>query len=409
MGKTLMIGVAWVATIALAWMLGTSSGGDGEPGRQTANRSTPAADANDRTPERAPAEEPGARAPAKAAAAKPKDDDAPKTDEPPADEEQPFTVEGIESLEDLSARFMKYAAAKLRQGPEGHKELFRTLNELTENKEIRPLMRDERQLVPLAYPWLRFAMDREQQLAAMMETLYKTAAENPGWYAGLDDDPLQLFTEGLAVLVPGVAGPEQMDRLRGYVKTILQKDPKSLPKALQKNLRDFARNLEYWQPQLAPEDALKLVQDPSTPAAQRLALLSRINVSDLRGIELAPILTPSLRVGDGQALRMLSRLPITARDIPALDVAFMEGAATGNIRGWTMSQYLHGTKRNQWAQAQPFFDQGLSRGGKTMEVFAQGLVYSPVKPPKEYLVGVLAAYDFSNQVRAQLKQRYGIE
>ena len=40
-------------------------------------------------------------------------------------------------------------------------------------------------------------------MVAMTETLYRTAAEKPEYFEDTDDNTFELFTEGLAMLLPG--------------------------------------------------------------------------------------------------------------------------------------------------------------------------------------------------------------
>jgi len=72
-------------------------------------------------------------------------------------------------------------------------------------------------------------MDRDQQVVAMTETIYTTAAEDPVWFEGLDGNTLELFTEGMAILLPGAVGEEQLERFRGYAGKILAMPRDSCP------------------------------------------------------------------------------------------------------------------------------------------------------------------------------------
>ena len=127
---------------------------------------------------------------------------------------------------------------------------------LAEDKRIHRFVRDERQLMPLLYPWLKFAFENEKQIIDMMETLYKEAAQNPAYFEGMDDDPFEMFTEGLAVLLPGAVDAERLAKFSGYVDDVLKRDPESLPKALKKNLSELRRNLEMWAGPVSPDEMI---------------------------------------------------------------------------------------------------------------------------------------------------------
>jgi hypothetical protein len=398
--------LVWAATVAVAFLLG----GQLKPDAAARDSSRPAADDRPALPApetpsptptepRAKTEAVGADAPAPAAA------DAGA----PAERVEPVTLaEGMTPAE-LSALFMRYAAQKLAQGPEGHKELFRELDRLTQDKQVRGLLRDEQQLMPLAYPWVRFLVDHDRQVVAMMETIYKTAAEDPQWFQGLDDDPMEMFAEGLALLLPGVADEEQLARFRDYAERILEHPKESLPEALQRNLSDIQRDIEWWSPPVKPEDLAKAIQDPGVPVAKKLGLLRRADPSALRGVDVTPILAAGIREGNQQALYVVQRFQ-DAVTVATLDTAFLDASASGTIQWHHVATYASVTGRNTWETLRPFLDTGLARGGKATEAFAQGLVYMRhVEIPKEYVTTVVTSYGLSEQVRTMLKKRYGIE
>ena len=185
MNRSAVIGILWAASLVLAWFLGTNSG---DEANQRQGRSTHPAK-EPREPPAAPAED-GA-----APREDPAPDPAPATEdtEEPAAPEKPFTTEGVEDVDELSKRFMEYFEQSLRKGEKGHLELYRTFDKITQDRSLRKFFRNDAQMARLAYPWLKFVMKHDRQVLAMTETVYKTAAENPSWFEGTDDDTLEIL------------------------------------------------------------------------------------------------------------------------------------------------------------------------------------------------------------------------
>jgi hypothetical protein len=242
-----------------------------------------------------------------------------------------------------------------------------------------------------------------------METLYRTAAEEPQWYVGLDDDPLQVFTEGLAVMLPGMVDGERLAIFRGHVEQILKMDAESLPPALKKNLRDFQRNLEYWVGPLSPEEMLAQLQDPAVPDATKLQLLRRIPPDQLRGYDVAGLIARGFERGDTSGLRVLNGLKLGGSDLVVLDRAYLAGVAGKSNQWWYIRPYLDSTGRTTWPQQKPFVEEGLRRGGDTTLNIAQSLVHMQDKPPADYVRQVIDSYELPEALATQLKHVYKLE
>jgi len=320
--------------------------------------------------------------------------------------EEEISFEGVETVADLSDLLMEYARRKLRQGPEGHRELYRTFCELRRDRRLRALVRHEDQLMPHAYEWLRFAMDHERYVVDMMETLYETAAENPGWCQGLDDDPLEFFTEGLAVLLPGAVGADRLDGFRGHVRAILEADEKSQPKAVRGNRHEFEENLEMWGGALTPEEVAAALADPATPDREKLELIRSVPAKHLAGVDVAGIVAREFERGNLRALRALRDLELGPGELVRLDRAFVEGMNLRDASWWRVGRYVRATERETWAQVKPLVERGLRRGGVATEKFAQALSYVPERPPPGYVRNVLAAHDLPDNVVRHLRRRF---
>jgi hypothetical protein len=397
-----LIGLAWAGTLALAFLLGVQMR-PAAPGREplAAPAEPPASPG---PPSESLAPEPRAAAPAPAAAPTP--EQAPVA----ADEEtRAVALEEGMTAANLSALFMRYAAGKLAQGPEGHKELFREMDRLLRDREVRKLARDESQLMPLLYPWVRFLVERDRQVVAMMETLYETAAEDPMWFQEIDDDTFEIFTEGLAVLLPGVADEVQLGRFRAHVEKILASPAKeSLPEALQRNWNDLQRNLEWWSPPLVMDDLLLALADPARPVGTKLALLRRATRGLPEGVDVTEVLAEGLRAGHSEAVQLIASFP-RAANTATLDLALLDGVAQGRINWFQVVPYCQNTGRATWEAKRPLYVEGLRRGGKSTEAFAQSFLFLRQEVPKEFVADVVASYALPPHLVDQLKRTYGLE
>jgi hypothetical protein len=390
-----LIGLAWVATVAIAFLLGgrLRPEASARDARTTDARAAAAPDApSSRAPEARTATDTAARPAADGTAAA---DGAVKT----------VAIEPGMKPADFSAAFMDYAGKKLAQGPEGQKELFRELDRLTQDKGLHELFRDEQTVMPLIYPWVKFLVHHDREVVAMMETLYKTAAEEPAWFEGIDNDTFEAFTEGLAAILPGAVDEEQLARFRGYVEKILAHPKESLPEALQRSLSDIQQDLEWWSPPLTAQQVLAMLADPQVPPLRKLALLRRAEPEALRGVDVSRIVAEALRAGESSALWMLHQLPEGMVDAAVLDPAVLDCAASGEIQWHEVRSYLSATKRETWEAMRPFLQMGLTRGGKTAEACAQSLVYMTEEVPEEFVRGVIATYALPDEIKEQIGLR----
>jgi hypothetical protein len=250
-------------------------------------------------------------------------------------------------------------------------------------------------------------MERDRQVVAMTETIYKTAAEDPGWFEGLDDNTLELFTEGVAVLLPGAVGEEQLARFRGYVEKVLAMPQDSLPDALKSNTGELRRNLEYFVAPVAAEEALRQLLDPNVSSAAKMKLLKRIDPKELGAVDVIGILAPALEQGSHEAIQVVGRLPLSGGDIVALDRAVLRGAGNDNVTGWSLDAYLGATNREQWEAARPFVEEGLRLGSTTARSFAEALAW--LGPPRAFVQSVVDTYPLEEGTKARLEEHFDLE
>jgi hypothetical protein len=242
-----------------------------------------------------------------------------------------------------------------------------------------------------------------------METVYRTAAEEPGFFEGLNADSLDLFGEPISFVLPGAVDAETLARMRGHVETILARPKEALPDALRRNLPLLKRNLEWWSPPIPKEEILRRIADPSVPLDDRLALLRKLKQEDFAEIDLAGLSVEAIRQGREHTLWALHRIPMDGGNLQRLDQAFLDAAAEGKVNAWAVRKYLQGTRRNEWALAQPFIESGLATGERSVLVFAESLLHVAMVPDKEFVRDVISRYRLPATTRRNLKRRFGLE
>ncbi|MHC4341593.1 MAG: hypothetical protein ACYSX0_15455 [Planctomycetota bacterium] len=398
MRKSVVIGILWIATLVLVWFLGSSTGPQAARSAAQPREGQGAAPVPEARVRHFPV-------------ADFLEEEATEPEEPSGagvvEKLEPFTFENITSIDQASTLFMKFAKRKLDEGPGGHLELYRILDQVAQDNELQQrLFRNEEEMIRHLYPWVKFLVDNDQKVVGMLETLYRTAAETPEWFEGTDNDTLEPFTEGLAILLPSAVSEETLERFRGHVQRILERPKESLPKALQRNVRDFQRNLKYWAPPLAGEDLVMRLLDPNVSAVEKLELVQRVDPKDLAGIDVVGFLAEALRGGNRQAVWALRNVPVSGADIARLDSAVLDGAAAGGLDAWNLSYYVRQTNRRTWDAARPFIESGLQRGGNATNAFAQCLAYLQEKPSADYVQRVVDAYNLDQATVSTLKTQF---
>ena len=154
---------------------------------------------------------------------------------------------------------------------------------------------------------------------------------------------------------------------------------------------------------------LAQLQDPSVSDAAKLNLLRRVPADQLRGIDVAGIVSRPLAQGNLNAIRGLRYAKLSGSDLVVLDRAFIEGMGKSKNQWWQVRQYLQASGRKTWDEAKPLIEEGLRRGGEQTKQFAQSLTWMRPEPPKDYVLGVIESYDLPEQLVNQLKQKYGIQ
>ncbi len=405
--RTLVLAVLWIATVAGAYLLG--GGGGGAPSSEV--EPVPAAVRPEAAQLRGHEGSPLRGEDAGAAAETTTGDVAARASVPsggPSDEPLPsFTLEGVSTPDEAFDRLMAHVSALLARGEAGHLELLAFLDQhIVRNKSIEALFGSEQEAARFIYPMVKFLVDRDQQVLGVTETVFKTMAADPQAFADFDDDTLEVFTEGVAFILPGAVDEARMARFRSYASTILETPESEQPEAVSKNRRRIERVLGFWAPRLEPEQALQRLQSGEATSQEVLALLKSLPADMRAQLDMGLLLAPIVASGDYRAIRMLGQVGVTSRDLTLLDRAAIEGMVAGKFNEWTLQQYLNGTGRGKWPAGQGLVEAALAEGDPARATAAMSL--RRLGPPKDYVTWVLESYDLNEATRKRLAASFGL-
>ncbi len=323
-----------------------------------------------------------------------------------------FTLEGVETVEDASNRLMAYLAAMLQQGEKGHLAVLKTWHDLFEGDELKSLVEgaDEESLIANhMYDWIRFAVRNDRYVVDLEETYFKTMATNPKWFEGMDDDPFEMFSEGIAYMLPSMTTKERMERFKSYATTILETPEERQPKAVQRARRDIQRLMRVWVGPISPEDALaKLMSGEYNPSEVGM-LLGRVRPEDVTKLDMTKFIGPILENHDWRAMQSLRRMELDARTLDAMDRQAIQSASGGKLREWTLRQYLEVTRRGKWEDARSFMESGWEAGGKATDVFASLTMQLRERPSSDWVQYMLERHQVSDHIVRGLKQRFKLK
>lgn len=407
--RGLLIALGWIATVAAAFVLGKTRGegtGDVAPDEALV-RAADEIGVVDPGPMLAPgATDAAARllrdAPAAATSA---------TSDPYAlkagETLEPFTLEGVTQPEEALSRILRHLSVLLAKGEDGHLDLLKFLDEhIVRSEDLERVFEgSEEQMARHIVPMVEFLVHRKPQVVGVIESVFETMAERPELYADIDDDTLEIFTEGGAVVLPGAVGEARLAKARGWVNAILATPEGSLPKPVEKQRRRLGQALMLWAPRLSAEDALRKLRAGELVGPEALPVLQRLSPEQLGDLDLAGILAPALAGGDYRTIRALRNLPLQPRDVDVLDGVLLDAAAAGKVRDWTLANYLGHTGRQAWPAQQALLETGFRRGGRALEVCASALMRIGGPVPPEYLQWVLDTYELSAGTATRLRGR----
>ena len=324
-----------------------------------------------------------------------------------------FSWDGIKTPEQAVDRFLAYARTMLGMGREGHLKLFEQICTWGEDREFQKRVemlfgrgeRAARHLVPL----IQAALDHREALADMNETLLVQMVEKPEYFADKDDDPLEIFTEGLGMVLPAVVSEERLATWTSYVKAILAQDEATQPKAIQKSRRDLERLIRAWMPDMDPDEIFKMLDGGVSPD-EALALIEQLPPDALERVDIGQYLGPKVAAGDWRAMRLLRRFQLSDNARARLDVNVQAGVANGNLHGWHIADYLRSTGRHTWDAARGFIEQGLRDTNPAVrDKFAQAALNVRPRPSADWAREAMQTFELSDNMRSQFKRIWNLD
>ena len=302
---------------------------------------------------------------------------------------------------------LAYAAVMLDKGEAGHLPLLETLNATLFREageaHVRELVGGSEERQRFMYPVLRFAMNREEQLADLVETVFRTMAEKPQQLAGLHDDLLALLTEDIAPLLPGVVGSARLERFREYARAILKTDRAAQPVSVQRRRVDVQRVLASWEPPLGAEEAFQRLQQGNPSPEEAAALLRRIDPANLARLDVERVLGPLIEQEPWSVLDVLGRAKLDEGTIERIDARIIQGVVQGRLNQAVVHYWLRYTGRQAFEAAKPFLERGLQAAAKaTAGTFLLTALAMRPPPDEAWIQWAEQRFEFSDEVRLAL-------
>ncbi len=298
---------------------------------------------------------------------------------------------------------LAYLAAQFARGPEGHLAILKAIDEhLVKGEGMRQVFASEEDAVRAVYPLLKFAVTHEDQVVDLLATTFRTMAESPQALADLDSNTLEIFTEGLGLVLPGVVSQERLGTFSGWVTKVLEAPKGSLPQPVEGNRSELGRLLTAWAPPLTVDQAVEALAAVETMPAERIAaLVRRLPPEALARVDVARVVGPLLDQGNHLATRLLQTMQPSAGDIAALDRRQIAALNAG--QGLHAPSYLAATGRPSFDAARGFYDAWGATSDLSAQTYAHALVNA--RAPATYLRDVVARVTLPDAVRTLLQSR----
>ncbi len=396
--------IAVLAALGVGWFLGSTFGGRGDGGG-VSDEVAALREANARLRlalgERSPAGD-GSQAPSMGGGSEVLP--PPPASYAPTDR---FDVTTFDHPDRAFQAFLAYAATMLDRGAEGHGPLLQTISatffEPAGKKHVAELVGGEVHEMRYHYPLLRFVMNREDQVAELTETVFRTMAEEPKRFDGLHDDLLALFTEDAAPLLPGVVGAARLERFRAYARTILGTDRAAQPVSVQRRRADVQAVLASWQPRMTPEEAFQRLQQAELSPEEGSALLRQIARADIARLDVDRVLGPLIEQDPWTVIGVLGRAELDAGMIDRLDARIIQGVVAGRLKQAVVHYWLRYTGRGSFEDAKPFLERGLQAARKdTAGTFLLTALALRPPPAEDWIQWAEQRFEFSDEVRLAL-------
>jgi hypothetical protein len=273
------------------------------------------------------------------------------------DRPESFTMAERRDLDDATRSFLSYAEGRLAAGPEGHLELLETFDrEIIRNREAVVELGggDEAEITRQIYPFIRFLVEHEDGMIAMTETVFETMANDPARLEGVDDDTLEAFTEGLALLLPGAVSEAELDRFREHASRVLETPEDQLPESVLSQRSDLERAVDrYWAKPIPAGEVVERLRVGPASSREAERLFRRVPSDELRGLDPVAVYGRMLANGDLRSIRYLGLFAVDAGAVTVLDQILLDG--TSGVDPYEVIEYLRATGRTSWESQAPFF------------------------------------------------------
>lgn len=334
-------------------------------------------------------------------------------DPSPPSPPSPLDTFDIRTFDDGDKAFralMDYVATMLGRGPGGHLALLDTINATFFEKPgetlTRQLIGSEERAARYLYPLIRFAMNHDAEVADLTETVFRTMAEDPRRLADMAADTIQLFTEGIAYMLPGMVGPKRLDVFARYGRAILEQPEAQQPRAVQRARQDIQRAMASWAPPVSADEAFLRLQQGDLPAEEALAMLARLDPKDVSRLDLDALVGPMMERDPFRVLSILTRLRIDEATRGKLDARLIRGVAEGKVPQTVVAWWLRSSGRQRWEQCRGFIERGLQQSPpEAAGVFLLAALEMRPPPDDDWVDWAERTYQFSDRVRMELKRR----
>jgi hypothetical protein len=322
---------------------------------------------------------------------------------------KPLDLEGAHTQDEILARLFAHAAANLAGGKDAHRHLYRTLDTLLKGKVLDQVFGDPSDGPRAIYPLARFLVERDAQVVEFAENVLRAAVDDPLFFEGTEGKTLEVLTEGVGPILPGMVSDERLERMRGHVKAVLAQPADRQPKAVQDNRDGLQKLLEQWVPLLPSAEAAARLKTGTVTGREALGLLKRVRPEDRASLDLDRLLGPMLDEGDLGGLTVAVMAGADARALSSLDTRLIDASSrSGRLGEWHFGQWLIATGRPGWEAARGFLEQALRMGGSTADAAALALLALAPRPPAETVDSLLRSYTVNARVAQNVRASFGI-
>lgn len=319
-----------------------------------------------------------------------------------------FDIETLETGQQALALFQAFARTQFKRGAEGHLAIVGAMDAVLQERELmRTLGRRDEDVAKHIYPLVRFLVQNEADVAATGQTVFKTMADDPMAFEAMDDDTLEIFTEGLGPLLPAILPESEMQKLTAYAQKVLETPEEQQSRAVQRNRGRLERLLRAWAPPLAPAAAAEAIRKLEPDAKQVGALVplfTNLTGAHVREFDLHAYLAVMIERGDRRAMSLIPEdVSPAERDI--YDEAVLRGMRSERLPAWNLSGYVRASGRKTWGEMRDFVE-SLLAAGVSAQTLLNTLARSSPRPDRDWMVSAMNRYQVPESTRSSILRRY---